>query len=282
MELAILATIVAFLSIYYYFFRIPYASFVNGKDHFKEVINQQTITFFEKCFNINESEFYALRFNGESFFLRKTIPLKSIDSIVCESYRNVTTLNSSLPVRCKWRYEKLYGGPDRRFKNNPMTMTSSRYKIKFKGVDESGTMYLYDYPGNNGIDSSIQEMILKFNTMLKINKSIDLDNYIKQYLVLSKKINELKVDRFKHIKIKIALEEVEKAFFELPQALKFESNEIVNKYKNAKKESRIIQESIAQTDLQIDDLLKKMNTLCEKVRQECLNFKNMEIVKSYS
>jgi len=55
----------------YYISNVPYSTFYDGKNHFKQTISDSTSAFLQDCFDISSSNCHAFRFNGDFFFLRK-------------------------------------------------------------------------------------------------------------------------------------------------------------------------------------------------------------------
>ncbi len=279
MEILYIFFIFIALVVIYYYSKVPYSTFSNGKHHFKQTIPDSTINFLQDCFDISKADCYAFRFNGDRFFLRKKIHYKFIESITCESNINVTTHNSSLPIQQQWAYQNVDGGPDLRYKQNPMTMTTRRYKIRFKGA-KRGIMYLYDFP--YGFNPDIQDAINRFNNMLNLKNTIDIKEYRLRYKAIFLQLKTLQELRFKHTQRQNTAKEVEKAFLSLPSHLKSKQIDLVNKFTKAKEEINETRNSLTQIDCQIRELSNDMKDLTNQVKQEHMKNASIEIIRAYN
>ncbi len=118
---------------------IAIAVFVNASSiseyapHFS--ISSARLSFFNRAFKLTEADFRQLRFDGRDFHVSKSsrVPYEKFSGVKIVSTALRTVSNSSLPHTQRWLYQRVDGGPDRRFNGNRMIMTSMGVTVELQG-----------------------------------------------------------------------------------------------------------------------------------------------------
>lgn len=278
MEIVWIVVIFIVIIAMYYTFKTPYSSFGENKLHFNQLVPDSRAVFFKECFGITEVDCHAFRFDGNTFWLRKQIHYKHVNSIICEFTKDVIVHKSSLPHYARWTYEKVNGGPDRRYKNNTKTMTSRQYTMRFLGI-KNRRMYLYDLPYRD--NPEIEKAIDRFNKMLSLNNTIDLEQYWQQYNQAFQKLIELQESRTAFTERQSAATNVVQAFSSLPYHLISTNFDLVTKHGKAQEELALTQKLLTEIDSQISELSNKMQAVTNQIRQQLRRSESIEIIRAY-
>jgi DnaJ-domain-containing protein 1 len=170
----ILIVVIPIVVIGYIVQQIQYAN--EGSAVFSRHIPEARARFLLEVFGLQADDLKMLHFDGYYFHLKGNPSFKDLKSVSCVSDQNVSVVNPALPHTTTWRHTRKDGGPDRRYSNNPQTMTSRRFTLCFNGLN-SYTLTTYGAP----YYYKIEDVLKKFNILFEVSAVIDLEEKFKLY-----------------------------------------------------------------------------------------------------
>ena len=128
------------------------------------------------AFGITRSDCEFLSFDGRYFHHSVEVPYEQYSSIrdVGASIQNVT--DPSLPHIFSWKFQRVDGGPDLRYRNNSTTMHSECHNIEFYGR-QTFNLPVFCYPAAKNVDF----IIPKFQTFLFGAQPLNYEELFEKY-----------------------------------------------------------------------------------------------------
>jgi hypothetical protein len=238
-------------------------------------ITESHAHFLKETFGLTEEELKQLHFDGYCFHFNEKQPCTKFITVSWVSVQDVTVVNSKLPHSTSWRYERVNGGPDRRYSNNPMTMTSRRFTLHFSGAaDYILTIYGRSYWNN------IQETLDKFNRLFGVATIIDLKKAIDRYQTSFDKVSQHQILLNGVKQRKTELESILAASIRLSAQNTSISN-LSSKQSETKAELSRLYNEVSRLQGEITFATNEMAALVQFVRVEINKYRDTQILQAY-
>ena len=127
----------------------------------------------KEFFGLSYEECTFVKFDGLHFQHRCAVPHDAYTLVALSHAEMVVVKDRSLPHSVGWTYERVNGGPDRRFNDNKEILRSNRYKLSFSGKEDF-SFFFYTQP-HSLIDRTFVE---RMNDFLLISQLFDYDKII--------------------------------------------------------------------------------------------------------
>jgi len=132
-----------------------------GDRPFSSLPSHARAEFLKRTFGITKQDCERLRFDGRHFHHPKKSPYETYRGVRANGSTRTTVTNPALPHHISWKYQRLDGGPDLRYRGNVKTMHSERHFIRFEGP-QPFVLHVYSYPGHSDVD----QLARKFDAFL--------------------------------------------------------------------------------------------------------------------
>lgn len=143
-----------------------------GQAVFSTSIERTRLEFLSRVVDISKADCNLVHFDGYHFCtpVRK-LSCAEVYRIEVLEIKSVNIVNPSLPHYQTWKYQRIDGGPDRRYRGNEKLLKSRQIRIKLvttTGVSEIVTTY-----SEYGLE--VEKVVERFNEFLIKCKSIDVE-----------------------------------------------------------------------------------------------------------
>ncbi len=118
--------------------------------------------FLTNVFGISQTDCEKLGFDGRFFLHDRDVPYEEYRGIHETGSSVIQVNDSNLPHVKSWKYQRVDGGPDLRFRDNTQTMTSEQHMITFDG-QRPYQLSVFSYPGEG---QAVSKLIQRFETFL--------------------------------------------------------------------------------------------------------------------
>lgn len=132
-----------------------------GDDCFDLTLRSAREEFLQRSFDITKQDCERLHFDGRHFYHRRECPYENYTGIQLIGSEQAVISNPALPHRISWKYQRLDGGPDLRYRGNVKAMHSKRHFVHFDGK-KPFTLHVYSYPEFN----DVSQLLIKFDAFL--------------------------------------------------------------------------------------------------------------------
>lgn len=193
MDILLLILVVALL---FFLFTIKLnAAKLRGNDEIR--LDPIRKAFLDVAFGMEPSDYSVLGFDGVAFHHKGFTPYEKYSAASLVSEKVVRVFDENLPHDSEWRYRRVDGGPDRRYKNNRRLMTSKKCEIHFKNQDGQVAYRRFAYIRPNGFDGERQLKqlhctIAKINTFLSCTDFCNPEEFFEDYSVHHRLLVEAK------------------------------------------------------------------------------------------
>ena len=153
-----------------------------GERLFTSLPSHARAEFLNRTFGITKQDCERLRFDGRHFHHPKERPYETYKDVHANGSTRTTVTNPALPHHVSWKYQRLDGGPDLRYRGNVKTMHSQRHFIRFEGL-QPFVLHVYFYPGYSDAD----QLAKKFGVFLCGAQEKDYENEFMEFKAASEK-----------------------------------------------------------------------------------------------
>lgn len=269
MELIFFVFIIALPFLLIYNISKSIKSSIEGKSIFKGKIIESRANYLLNAFGLKESELRLIHFDGRFFHLNSKILYTEVSSITCLSSEYVKITNPAVPHLKSWAHTRVDGLPDRRYSSNPVTRTSTRFKLLFRGTTTT-KFDIYDKWSTDAI-----HIIEKINVFLGIAKEIEMEQVFNEYEVLLKNYRRSQSLLKKKLDEKVESEKILSISQRLPsQDLPLKTSELLSTKTSLETEISNLQTEVLSSKNKLTEAIQNMTVLINQ-------YKDKQIVQEY-
>lgn len=247
------------------------------KPLFRKPIRRDRAEFLNQTFGLTVDELRLLHFDGRFFYfnLSRKQPYEKFESVACLFQGIVRVTNPKIPHTTSWRYTRVDGGPDRRYKNNPRIMTSCKVVLGFRGK-RVRKMIAYHLPR-----SEINTALRKINRLLIAAQVVDLERRFELFAEFYSRYVKLRSSLDKAKKKLVNLMSVLESFDRLSENVMPSDVDLSSKYSAILAERSRLIAAIERIDSKMEICADGMSSVVQDIQLKFQQSIDLERVRKY-